>query len=273
MRPVIFLLLLVSLALAGGCGARPPIEADTAAFFPDGPLVRSYAYSRVSPDGSTLVGTLTLGVAFADGDLAADAVNAAGEAPTRPVEMLVAFVADAKVFTPATARTIDPAFGWPAGSEEYPLDVTDIREHAICRADVPARRHGARGRAADVAVFWSQALFPFLGMPQRPTQFRTLEVSEPATPATAGDALRVRGSFLREGRSLGEHAFTIRARRGLTSVAARLADGTVITLVERPPAAEPAREEVDQGDGDEQGEPPHGRRGRTWFAATSAEGL
>ena len=95
-------LLLVVLALGCGCGSRP-ITVSAEGFVPAGPMVRSFAYSRVAPDGSTLLGTLTLAVAE---------VQEAGRAPrgtTLTLQTLVRFRADAKVFSPEQAKLIDAA--------------------------------------------------------------------------------------------------------------------------------------------------------------------
>jgi hypothetical protein len=54
------------------------------------------------------------------------------------------------------------------------------------------------------------------------------------------DALHLNGRFFRRGQRLGRYTFTFRQRHGLSSISAVLADGTVITLVERD-APQPTR--------------------------------
>jgi hypothetical protein len=225
-RRSLLLVLVFSTLSAAGCASRP-ISLAAEGFLPAGPMVRTFAYSRVAPDGSTLLGTLTLAISEVQ------QVSDTPVAAPPELQTLIRFRADARVFSPEQAKLIDPIFNWPASSGEYPLDVSDIREDYIYRA-API----AGGKPADVALFWTQGMYELLGMPQRPTHFQ----AGSSTLPLASDALHLTGRFVRHGRGLGRYAFTFRHDHGLSSIAAVLADGTVITLVERdsvPPGASP----------------------------------
>jgi hypothetical protein len=222
-------LLILSLLLSSvGCSSATTAVVEGREFYPATPLVRTFSYSRIAPDGSTLLGTITFGIRPQDsgGEAPASSTFLAGH----PVEARVTFVAGGVAFSPQQAQAMHPMIDWPTSNNRYPIGVPDVEEdfayHAVvgktASPELPVS-------PADAAMFWAQGVFSYLGMPRPPTAFVTTSVTFPGDP----QAVCIRGAFKRDSDQLGSFVFTLRKDHGLSSISATLADGTLIGLVER----------------------------------------
>lgn len=194
--------------MAGGCGATSAPAYPRELVSPVQETTRSFAYTRIGPDGSMLSGQIDLGLA---------------RRPEGMFETAVTFRAEGVVFSRQQAQAIEPTFEWPASHTEYPLELTGLNDTFSYR--LPLRQACDAG---EIAVFWSYGLYHYLGMHTPPTHFVARQTLLDAETQT----LLIRGAFLRQGCELGQYSFTFRAGRGLCAVAGVLADGTVVTLVE-----------------------------------------
>ena len=228
MRVVVLLFAGFVLMHSVGCASSEP-AVEGLVFYPRQALTRTFSYSRVAPDGSTLLGTITFGIQPQEVG-ASSGAEALVLVPGQPVETRVTFVAGGVAFSPQQAQLMHPMIDWPSTAQKYPLGVPDLQEdfayHAVVGRNPTA---GAPVSPTDAAMFWAQGVFTYLGMPRAPTAFITTSIAYPGDP----DALCIRGNFKRDSQRLGSFVFTLRKNHGLSSVSATLNDGTTIALIER----------------------------------------
>ncbi len=228
------LLLLCLLGLLSGCTtaleesvASSP-KLDTGSFFPREPSVRSFAYSRLAPDGSRLVGVLSIEVLRV--------VSPDRRTPGVLMEAAVDFRAEGIAFSPEQARAIGPTGDWPDDRGRYPMTLPGVSEQYGFLA-VMATTDG--NDPGELAVFWSSGILNYLGMSRKPSDFALTAVEQ----GEGDDApVSVKGAFKDGHATVGIYHFTFRRQHGLTGISATLRDSTRIDLVEQP-AGQPPREE------------------------------
>lgn len=227
MRVSLLLMLGLALMSSVGCSSTRIPVVEGREFYPTAPLVRTFSYSRIAPDGSTLLGTITFGLRPESGG--GDALIETFAAGTA-VEARVSFMAGGVAYSPQQAQAMHPMIDWPRSNQRYPIGVPDVEEDFAYLAVLgKSASPDAEVPAADAAMFWAQGVFRYLGMPQAPTAFVTTSVAFPGDPG----AVCIRGTFKRDTQRLGSFVFTLRKEHGLSSISATLSDGTLIALVER----------------------------------------
>jgi hypothetical protein len=202
-------------------GRRQMATADARPFYPTAPALRSFAYSRIAPDGSRVLGNLGLAVLQVEHD--------DGGEPRLMMLAAVHFRADAMMFSARQARAFDPDADWPDDGENYPLAVRDIEEDYGFISALP-RRMQADPEA--LVLFWTRGMLSYIGLAQPPSGFVTRDIQVPSDDLAP---LCVRGIFTHGSQPAGAFLLTFRRNQGLTGISGVLPDGTIISIVERMP--------------------------------------
>lgn len=205
-----------SVPAATSPGTAPNFDARL--FFPAGPAAKAFSYSRTGPDGTKLLGSLSIFIMDMD--------HPASDPNRTVMDGLVHFEADAIVFSPEQGKAIRPTADWPTDRKRYPMHLAAMEEVYAFEAAMTGE---AMREPANLAAFWVEGIRGYLGMDRRPTTFELVGVEQSSEAAP----LSIRGEFREAGKSLGSFLFTFRKRDSLTGITAKLPDGTVIALVEK----------------------------------------
>ena len=203
----------------GEPGRRASPTADASPFYPTTPVVRTFAYSRMAPDGSKVVGELSLAVLRVS--------HSEETEPRLRMAAIVRFRANAVIFSPGQARAFNPEHDWPDDLNEYPMGVKDIVEDYGFVSALPQR---IQADPEALVLFWTRGVLSYMGFSKPPGRFMTTGVDLPKDDLTP---FCVRGVFTSNSQPAGAFLLTFRKDSGLTGITGVLPDGTIIALVER----------------------------------------
>ena len=213
-------------------------SADARPFYPSMPVVRRFAYSRIAPDGSKVVGDLGLSVLRIK--------HSPGDDPRLLMAAVVRFRANAVIFSARQARAFHPDSEWPDDAREYPLAVKDIVEDYGFISALPER---IQADPEALVLFWTRGMLSYIGFSEPPSRFVTSSVDLPKDELAP---FCVRGIFESGTQPAGAFLLTFRKDTGLTGISGVLPDGTIIAMVERLPfeGDDEPEEEIDEKWGD-----------------------